>query len=177
MQDCVLKKQALTPEFPPAFTQFTATLLPCHVLPREAVGALLFNIAGLIYLSVIVFFAFGVDALAALWSFDVALCFVVYRWKFAPRQLSEHVELTDGNLSVTRVHPSGKVENWDFDPYWVRFEHQRCQGKRDELRLTSHGNALVFGVFLSDHEKASFAVALSAALARQRGQLPVCASE
>lgn len=146
---------------------FNATLLPCRFLPRKGLRALLFNIAAMAYLSVIVFVIFGAGPLLILWCLDAALCVLVYRWRYAPKHLSESVELTEGKLCVTRIHRSGKEERFEFDPYWVRFEHTRGQWSDDELRISSHGREFVFGAFLSDDEKASFAAALSAALPRR----------
>jgi uncharacterized membrane protein len=71
---------------------------------------------------------------------------------------------------VTRHHPSGWAESWSFNPYWVRFQHERRDYAADELSLASHGRKLVFGAFLSDGEKGSFAAAFIAALARQKHQ-------
>jgi uncharacterized membrane protein len=50
----------------------------------------------------------------------------------------------------------------------VRFEHKPHEYGAGELSLTSHGRKLIFGVFLSNPEKASLAAALSAALARHK---------
>ena len=148
-------------------------MLPSHALPSEGFGALLFNIAAMCYLSIFVFFFIGAGALAGLWCLDAALCHGVYRWKYAPRRLSEEVVLTEETLRVTRTEPSGKAQSWDFNPYWVRFEHKSRQGEADELRLSSHGRGLVIGAFLSAGEKANFATALGAALAFQRSAAPM----
>jgi uncharacterized membrane protein len=157
---------------PAARPQFTATLTPGRSLPRRVFGALLFNIAAMSYLSVMVYVILGAGPLAVLWCLDAVLCFCVYRWECAPRHLSEKVDLTEENLCITRFHPSGKMESWDFDPHWVRFEHRKCQGADDRLCLASHGREFVFGAFLTDGEKASFAAELGAALASSRNCTP-----
>jgi uncharacterized membrane protein len=154
--------------------QFSATLRPRRYLPPSGFRALLFNAAALSYLSVFVIFFLGMPWLAALWAFDIALCCGVYFWKYAPGRLTEEIVLASGSLSVTRTAKSGKAERFDFNPYWVRFEHKKDRLAEGELSLSSHGHRLSFGAFLSDREKAEFAAAFGAALAfQQNGELGV----
>jgi uncharacterized membrane protein len=116
----------------------------------------------------IVFVVMGAWPVTGFFGLDVLLCYAAFRWNYRAARLSEKVDLAGHELRVTRVHPSGKAESWSFNPYWVRFEHRQNENAADELSLTSHGRKLIFGAFLSDSEKASFAIALSAALARQK---------
>jgi uncharacterized membrane protein len=157
-------------EVPATGPIFAATLVPEHALPPEGLRALLFNVAALSYLSVFVFFALSGGWLAALWCFDAALCYAVYFWKYRPGRLSERVEITDGMLSLTRTDSAGRVQSFDFNPYWVRCEHQQAD---NELWLTSHGSKFAFGAFLSGREKARIASALSGALISNRTRTPV----
>ena len=161
-------------EVPATGPIFAATLVPEHALPPEGLLALLFNIAALGYLSVLVFVTLGGRWLAALWCFDAALCYTVYLLKYRPGHLSEKVEITDEMLSLTRTDSAGRVQSWDFNPYWVRCEHQQAE---DQLLLTSHGGKLVFGSFLSGREKARIASALSGALISRKSRAQVgCAT-
>jgi uncharacterized membrane protein len=148
--------------------QFCATLVPHYVLPPTGFRALLFNVAGLSYLSVFAFFFLGTRWLAGLWCLDLALCIAVYFWKYAPGRLAEQVVLTEEKLYLTRTAPSGKAERWDFNPYWVRFEHKRGDLEGGQLLLSSHGQKLAFGSFLSNQEKMDFAAAFDTALAQRR---------
>ncbi len=177
MQNILEGNRAAAPERPALLSRFTATLQPGRSLPPEGCGAFLFKNAATIQLSILAFVVLGAWPLPGLWAFDAALCYAVYRWKYSAGELSEKVELTEEELRVTRIHPSGKKESWNFNPYWVRFEHRRGHNVANELRLMSHGRALVFGMFLSDAERASFARALNAALARQRSRLSMHAQD
>jgi uncharacterized membrane protein len=115
----------------------------------------------------IVFIAMGAWPVTGFFGLDAALCYAAFRWNYRAARLSEKIDLAERELRITRIHPSGKAESWSFNPYWVRFEHRQQDYAADELSLTSHGRKLIFGAFLSDGEKASFAAALTAALARQ----------
>jgi uncharacterized membrane protein len=166
-----MKKLISTDSHTPAAarSQFAATLVPHYYLPPTGFLTLLFNLAGLSYLSIFTFFFLGVRWLAGLWCLDIAVSTFVYFWKYAPGRLAEEIVLTREKLSVTRTAPSGKAECWDFNPYWVRFElKKRGDLEGGQLLLSSHGRTLAFGAFLSDQEKVNFAAALGSALEQRR---------
>ena len=98
----------------------------------------------------------------------VGLLYLAFRLNYRAARMSETILLSEPELLLTRRHPTGRTESWSFNPYWVRFQHVRRDYAADELSLASHGRKLVFGAFLSDIEKDSFAAALTAALARQK---------
>jgi uncharacterized membrane protein len=128
---------------------------------------LMLAIGAVSVLSGILFMAMGAWPVVGFFGLDAVLCYAAFRWNYRSARLSERIDLAERELRVTRVHPSGKAESWSFNPYWVRFEHRQHDYAADELSLTSHGRKLIFGAFLSDGEKASFAATLKAALACQ----------
>jgi uncharacterized membrane protein len=99
---------------------------------------------------------------------DVALVYFAFRLNYRSGRLHELIELTPALLTVTRVHPSGKRESFDFNPYWVRVSLTEDRQGRTELRLASHGSELSFGRFLTDDERRDFSLALAGALSTAR---------
>lgn len=95
---------------------------------------------------------------------DVLLIYGAFRLNYRDARLREFIELTESELRLTRVHPSGRMQSWTFNPYWVRLELEEYETQADRLSLRSHGRVLIFGNFLSDEEKRGFADALKAAL-------------
>ena len=83
--------------------------------------------------------------------------------------LYETVELTERELKITRVHPSGQTESSTFNPYWVQLQLEESETTANRLSLRSHGRVVALGRFLSDDEKRGFADALGAALYDLRG--------
>jgi len=82
----------------------------------------------------------------------------------------ETLRLTPDALTLESVRPSGqKSEVRVAPPHWARAQIEHRKGTADRLLLTSHGRRIVFGAFLSDHEKQEFADALNTALGRLRG--------
>ncbi len=99
---------------------------------------------------------------------DTLLIYLAYHLNYRSGRLLETVQLSDSELLVRRVSPSGKVEKWSFHPYWVRIELAALGDDDNRLILTSHGRRLAIGAFLTPGERVEFANALRAALGRQR---------
>lgn len=171
------EENALASETPRQFPQFTATLLPYRSLSRKGFMLLMLVIGAVSVLGGILFVATGAWPVTGFFGLGAVLCYAAFRWNYRAGRLCEQVDLAERELRVTRVHPSGRTESWSFNPYWVRFEHCKREYAAGELSLTSHGRKLIFGAFLSDGQKASFAAALKAALARQRGYSSIHLSE
>ena len=116
-----------------------------------------------------VFLAMGAWPVFGFFGLDVALVYIAFRLNYRSGRLYELVELTPETLTVTRVHPSGKRESFDFNPYWVRVRLAEGPQGRTDLRLASHGRELSFGRFLTDDERRDFSDALAGALIEARG--------
>jgi uncharacterized membrane protein len=129
---------------------------------------LMIAVSGVSLVSGVLFIVMGAWPVTGFFGLDALLCYAAFKLNYKDARLTEKIDLAESELRVTRSYPSGKAESWSFNPYWVRFELNRREYAADELSLTSHGRKLIFGTFLSDGEKASFAAALNDALARQR---------
>jgi uncharacterized membrane protein len=151
------------------YIRFTATLLPHRSLSRKGFLILMIAIGAVSLIGGAMFVAMGAWPVTGFCALAAVLCYAAFRWNYRAARLAEKIDLAESELRVTRLHPSGKSESWSFNPYWVRFELRRRDNAADELSLTSHGRKLIFGAFLSDGEKESFAVEFDAALARQKG--------
>jgi uncharacterized membrane protein len=122
-------------------------------------------VAGLVFLSMgawPVFGFFGLDALAIWWAFKV---------NFHRATAYEEISVTPSALHVRRVTHLGSVNEWTFNPLWVRLDieaHEEFGVER--LALVSRGRSLGIASFLGPDEKNSFAKALTGALnAAKRG--------
>jgi len=147
---------------------FRAILHPHRSLGPRGFLALMLAIGSVSFVTGMVFLAMGAWPVFGFFGLDVALVYIAFKLNYRSGRLYETVELTPAALTVTRVHPSGKRECFDFNPYWVRvFVAEGPQGRTD-LRLTSHGRELSFGRFLTDDERRDFSDALTGALIEAR---------
>jgi uncharacterized membrane protein len=118
----------------------------------------------------LVFFLLGAWPVLGFFGLDVALIYWAFKLNYRSGKLYETVTLSPELLKLTRVHPSGKREEFDFNPYWARV---RCTVDRPDgrtsLRLAAQGKEVLFGQFLTDDERRNFADALAGALVTTRG--------
>jgi uncharacterized membrane protein len=151
---------------------FRVVLYPHRSLSPTGFLILMLAIGGVSFITGMVFLLIGAWPVLGFFGLDVALIYAAFRLNYRAGRLYETVELTPQTLTVTRVHPSGEQESFDFNPYWVRVRLAEGPQGRTDLRLASHGREFAFGRFLTDDERRDLSQALSGALAQARsGQL------
>jgi uncharacterized membrane protein len=95
---------------------------------------------------------------------DVFLLWYMFKRSYLDARRSETLVLTDRELIVDRKSPDGEREEHRLDAYWLRVDLQ----EDERLVLTSRGNRVVIGRFLSPGERMDVAEQLKAALAKMR---------
>jgi len=100
---------------------------------------------------------------------DVLLVYIAFRLNYRSGRAFELVDVTRDQVLVTRVHPDGRREEFEFNPFWARVLLKEWPNGRTELRLVAQGRELLFGQFLTDDERRDFASALKGALIEARG--------
>ena len=148
---------------------FKAVLLPHRSLGRKGFIILMAIVSALSFFTGIVFFVLGAWPVVGFLGLDVLLIYFAFRLNYRAARMYETVDLSDGELRVTRVYPSGRADSWSFNPYWAQLELEEYESGGNKLSVRSHGRTLRFGQFLSDDEKRSFAHALRQALHQFRG--------
>lgn len=99
---------------------------------------------------------------------DVALLYWAFTANFHALRQAETIELSPVLMTLTRRHPAGQTERFEFNPFWVRVRLSEEADGRNELKLASHGREFRFARFLSDDERRDFAECLAAALSAAR---------
>ncbi|MBS0550645.1 MAG: DUF2244 domain-containing protein [Proteobacteria bacterium] len=96
---------------------------------------------------------------------DVFLLWFLFKRNYLDARRSETLVLTDRELIVDRRAPDGEREEHRLDAYWLKVE---LGEENARLVLSSRGNRVVIGRFLSPDERAKVAGQLKAALAALR---------
>ncbi len=148
---------------------FRAVLTPHRSLGPTGFIVLMAALAGISFATGIAFLLIGAWPVLGFFGLDVALVYVAFKLNYRSGRLYETVELTHAKLTWTRVHPSGRREQFDCNPYWARVNLREWPDGRTDLRLIAQGKELVFGRFLTDDERRQFASALRGALVDARG--------
>lgn len=150
---------------------FHAVLTPHRSLGPWGFLVLMAVFGGVCFLTGAVFLQLGAWPVSAFFGLDVALLYVAFKLNYRAGRLYETVDLTPARLVITRVHPTGRREAFEFNPYWVRVALKEWPDGSNDLRLASHGQELAFARFLSDEERRDFAGALQDAIATCRSGL------
>jgi len=148
---------------------FRAVLTPHRSLGPTGFIVLMAALAGISFATGIAFLLIGAWPVLGFFGLDVALVYVAFKLNYRSGRLYETVELTPAKLTWTRVHPSGRREQFDCNPYWARVNLREWPDGRTDLRVIAQGKELVFGRFLTDDERRQFASALRGALVDARG--------
>lgn len=133
---------------------------------------ILMSLFGLVsFVAGMVFLQLGAWPVTGFFGLDFVLVYIAFKLNYRSGLLHEAVDLTPELLTITRVHPTGRREHFNFNPYWVRVALQEWPDGRTDLRLASHGQVFPFARFLNDDERREFAVILRNALSANRGPL------
>ena len=147
---------------------FSATLMPHRSLSRFGFTLLMGFFAAVSLAIGIAFLMIGAWPVIGFCGLDVALVWLAFRLNYRSGLLREHLDLSEGLLTVRRILPSGRVREWRFQPYWLRVEMDDPPRHDSRLTLSSHGRRLTVGDFLTAAERHQVARDLRAALSRLR---------
>ena len=148
---------------------FSAVLTPYHSLSPAGFNAVMaIFVAGSFSIG-LAFWLIGAWPVVGFCGLDIALLQLAFRLNYRSGRLYETVELTPAQLTWTRVHPSGRREQFDCNPYWARVSLREWPDGRTDLKIVSQGKELAFARFLTDDERRDFAEALRGALIDARG--------
>lgn len=144
---------------------FDAELTPHRSLSRSGF-AIVMSVVGAITTGLGVFFMLqGAWPVFGFLGLDLLLLYVAFRLSYRSGRIVERVRVARDSVSITRDAPGRRRESWTFNPYWLRVHMDDPPRHESQVRLTSHGFALIIGSFLTPEERADFAKALRNALA------------
>jgi uncharacterized membrane protein len=149
--------------------QFRAILTPHRSLSPTGFLILMSALSAISFVAGIVFLTMGAWPVTGFFGLDVLLVYVAFKLSYRSGRLCEIVELTPAKLSLTRVHPSGRREQFHCNPYWARVNLLEGVDGRTDLKLLSQGREEALGRFLTEDERRDFARVLRGVLMEARG--------
>ncbi len=148
---------------------FHAVLTPYRSLGPSGFLALMIALGAMSFVTGVVFLVAGAWPVLGFFGVDVLLVYIAFKLNYRSGRLYETIEVTPSRFTLTRVHPSGRQEQFDCNPYWARVNLREWPDGRTVLSVFSQGTELAFGRFLTDDERRDFAAALKEALLAARG--------
>ena len=147
---------------------FDAILQPNTSLEPKGFMLLMVAIASVSFVVGMVFMVAGAWPVVGFLGLDVALIYLAFKANYRWARMYETVRLTSDSLLVERISPSGKVQRWSFQPYWLKVQIDSPVKHDSQLVLSSHGKRLKIGSFLTPDERVELAHALRDALDKLR---------
>jgi uncharacterized membrane protein len=148
---------------------FRAVLTPHRSLGPTGFLILMAALGAVSFIAGLAFYLAGAWPVMGFFGLDAALVYLAFKLNYRSGRLYETLDLTPERLTWTRVHPSGRREQFDCNPYWARIDLTQRPDGRTDLRLLAQGRELAFGRFLTDGERRDLAAALKDALLAARG--------
>ena len=92
--------------------------------------------------------------------------YLAFRLNYRAARAREEVRISRTNLDILKTAPLGKLEQYQFNPFWAGFAVSR----HDEIGITGTAvetpyKSVEIGSFLNPDDRESFATAFSRALA------------
>lgn len=149
---------------------FDAVLQPHRSLSRLGFVILMLVLCLISFTAGIMFLLQGAWPVFGFFGLDVLAVYVAFKLNYRSGRQFETVQLGGDGLRVRRVQPSGRSHEWTFAPNWLQVRMDNPPRHASQLELSSHGQSVVIGAFLTPNERLEVAVALREALARWRKQ-------
>jgi uncharacterized membrane protein len=159
-------------DFDPGSAQaeiFSALLTPHRSLSRTGFLVLMAFVSFISSAAGLVFWLIGAWPVLGFFGLDVLVIYWAFRINFRHARASEEIRITASELRLRRVSHRGHVVEFVLNPLWVQLDRKtHAEYGIEKLYLRSKGRRVSIGSFLGPDEKASFANALSDALAAAR---------
>lgn len=145
---------------------FSATLAPHRSLTRRGFGLLMAAIGLLWFFTGYYFYRLGAWPVLGFFGLDFLLLWLAFKLNFRAARAHEEVAVATDSLVIRKIAPSGRVQEFSFNPAWVRLEvYTDKEEGVTRILVHSRSQSVPVGAFLNPEDRASFAGAFSAALA------------
>jgi len=150
---------------------FDAVLAPHRSLSPRGFVVMMALLAGISFISGVVFVLRGAWPVFGFFGLDVALVYIAFKANYRSGRARETLRLTDEDLTITRISAQGAEQVHRFEPHWLRVEMEEPAEHWTPLVLASHGTRLGIGAFLTMEERIALGTALRDALNARREAL------
>lgn len=150
---------------------YDARLSPYRSLPPRGFALVMLVLGAASFIMSVGCVMMGAWPVTGFFGLDVALVYVAFRASYRSARKTEHLRLTQKEMTVERIGVRGDRRSWRFEPVWLRLVFEEPDEDSNRLYLASHGKTLSIGAFLAPAERKKLYLDLKRALARWRAAL------
>jgi len=147
-----------------------AVLTPNDSLSDGAFIVVMAAIAGISFLSGLMFLSIGALPVAGFFGLDVLALYLAFRWHRKRACEQTRVVITADTLDLHHVDRRGRRKSAQLPSAFARIMLDEPGSVRSHVRIEHGHTAYVIGRFLTPDERSSLAEALRDALRRARGE-------
>lgn len=148
---------------------FSATLTPYRSLGRKAFLFLMLFIGGIWFFTGLYFWSLGAWPVMGFVGLDFLAIWIAFKLNYRAGRTYEEVEVTRDLLTIRRISPAGRVQEFRFNPRWVHLDLESMEDFGTlRLAVRTRDRRVPVGAFLNPADRQSFAHAFGAALAEAR---------
>jgi uncharacterized membrane protein len=150
---------------------YDARLQPYRSLPPRGFALVMAVLGGASFILSVGCVLMGAWPITGFFGLDVALVYLAFRASYRSARKTEHLRLTQDEMTVERIGVRGDRRLWRFEPVWLRLVFEEPDEDSNRLYLASHGKTLSIGSFLAPVERKKLYAELKHAFARWRTAL------
>jgi uncharacterized membrane protein len=150
---------------------YDARLQPYRSLPPRGFALVMAVLGGASFILSVGCVLMGAWPITGFFGLDVALVYLAFRASYRSARKTEHLRLTQDEMTVERIGVRGDRRLWRFEPVWLRLVFEEPDEDSNRLYLASHGKTLSIGSFLAPVERKKLYAELKHAFARWRAAL------
>jgi uncharacterized membrane protein len=150
---------------------YDARLQPYRSLPPRGFALVMAVLGGASFILSVGCVLLGAWPITGFFGLDVALVYLAFRASYRSARKTEHLRLTQDEMTVERIGVRGDRRLWRFEPFWLRLVFEEPDEDSNRLYLASHGKTLSIGGFLAPVERKKLYTELKHAFARWRAAL------
>ena len=150
---------------------YDARLSPYRSLPPRGFALVMLVLGAASFIMSVGCVLIGAWPIIGFFGLDVALVYVAFRASYRSARKTEHLRLTQDEMTVERIGVRGDRRSWRFEPFWLRLVFEEPDEDSNRLYLASHGKTLSIGGFLAPTERKKLYHDLKHALGRWRASL------
>jgi uncharacterized membrane protein len=148
---------------------FSATLRPHRSLGRRGFLALMTAIATLWFVTGLYFWSLGAWMVLGFVGLDFLAVWLAFKLNYRAGRAYEDIAVSRAALVIRKVAPNGRIQEFRFNPHWVRLEVQRLEDEGvTRILVRMRDQRVAVGAFLNPEDRESFARAFGGALAQAR---------
>lgn len=144
---------------------FTAVLTPYRSLGPKGFLILMVCFGAICFVAGIAFLSIGAWPVFGFFGLDIVLLWFAFRMNYRSARTFEEVVVSKTEISIRKVGPGKRYQEYRFNPFWVRLSVDRREEEGVvRITLTGRGETVDIGNFLNPDDRTSFAGAMANAL-------------